>query len=115
MMGEQRVASPAPNLNSGTNPSNYSNNTRPYYTNPTEGANVSGLVRKFPSNFVYSGQFMAAEEDSRGSIAFYKTSTSSDLTYDYSLVISNNNVYPGTSQYFKYHAMSIRCIKVSGN
>ena len=97
-------------LNNGTQPANYSSNTEPYYTGSDEAGPVSKLVRKFPSNFIYSG---IADRDSlsrRGSNGSYWSSTASSWALAYYLGLEGTGVYTGSIGLHKYDGYSIRCV-----
>ena len=77
-------------------------------TTPT-GAEVSKAWRKFPNNFVYSGETSQQTVSRRGSEGSYWTSTADYYNYSNSLTLKNETVIPGTTRDDKYVGKTIRC------
>ncbi len=101
-------------INNGTNPSNYSSNTAPYFTGDTEGINVSKAIRVYPNNFSLSGYISDSSIYSRGNNGRYWASTASSDSNSYLLALNASNVYPGTSVNNKFYGGSVRCMMDSG-
>lgn len=77
----------------------------------SSGAMVSGNIRSFPNNFLYSGQILDTFSSSRGSYGNYwsKTSRASDYNTTYHLRLGNTSIDP-SSQADRYAGFSVRCM-----
>ena len=98
------------NLNNNTLPANYDSSSSPYYNGSTEAGPVDKLIRAFPNNFVYSGNFNTASAYSRGSSGYYRSSSADASNYAYYLHFTSTGVYPGTSNNGKYYGRTVRCL-----
>ena len=94
-----------------------SNGINSYYgsTTNTVGDTALKAFRKYPNNFVYSGQVHYGSVYERGRSGSYWSSTvySSSNSYDLNLV--SGVVYPGTSRTDNYIGKSIRCLVTLGS
>ena len=97
-------------LNSGTNPNNYNNQTRPYYAGNTEAGPIAKKMKAYPNNFLYSGLFDSSSASNRGVYGYYWSSTTLGIYASYGLYLDNTNVCPGTSYNSKYSGGNIRCV-----
>ncbi|MBQ1298468.1 hypothetical protein IIY24_01335 [Candidatus Saccharibacteria bacterium] len=98
-------------LNGGTKPANYESQVRPYYTGTAEAGPVDKKIRKYPNNFIYSGNITGGgSANSRGSYGEYWSSTAYDRYYAYKLVFYNSGVYSGTYNNAKYGGLALRCV-----
>lgn len=91
----------------GNAPSNNS-----YYRSSETNANgdtATKALRKYPNNFLYSGNFSTSSAINRGSFGYYWSSTAYGSFSSYTLYLNSSLVYPGTSKYVKYYGQSIRC------
>ena len=73
---------------------------------------ASNRWRKYPNNFLYSGNFYTSSANNRGSYGDYWSSTARDSSSSYYLSLSSSHVYPGTDNYVKYGGRSIRCTAI---
>ena len=73
-------------------------------------AEASNRWRKYPTNFLYSGDFNSSSALSRGSNGYYWSSTVRDFTNSYFLRLYSTNVYPGTNSLNKYLGVAARCV-----
>ena len=97
-------------LNNGVNPANYNSQSYPYYTGTTEARPVSNVLRSYPNNLLYSGEFSGLMSNARSAFGEYWSSTSSSDNGSYSLHVDNSSVYPGSKYESKYRGISIRCL-----
>ena len=97
-------------LNNGTKPANYDSSTKPYYNGSTEAGPVVNALRAYPNNFVYSGNFGNSSVVNRGSDGYFWSSTAYNSDRAYGLYLYVYDVYPGTTNAYKYGGGSIRCI-----
>ena len=87
-----------------------------YYDNNTTNANndtATKAFRKYPNNFIYSGNYNNSSVVNQGKYGLYWSSTSYSYNLADYLYVSNSNVYPGTRYYNKSYARSIRCLRSS--
>ena len=94
----------------GSDPANYNDEIRPYYTGSSEGSDASKAMRAYPTNLVYSGYFNASSVTYRGSASDYWSSTTYVDYYAYDLFFYSTSLYPGTNGTNKYFGYSVRCI-----
>ena len=73
---------------------------------------ASNRWRKYPNNFLYSGNFNTSSARLRGSYGFYWSSTADDIYLSYYLYLLSSRVYPGTYYSYKYSGQSIRCTAI---
>ncbi|MBR2998559.1 hypothetical protein IKF34_02180 [Candidatus Saccharibacteria bacterium] len=66
--------------------------------------------RKFPNNFVYSGDAYGSTVGNQGSVGGYWSSTANYSYYAYYLYFGSSYVSPGTSSYSKYVGFMARCV-----
>ncbi len=66
--------------------------------------------RKYPVNFVYSGNVGSGSVNDRGFLGLYWSSTANSSNDAYSLYFYNSYVFPGTTYNYKYFGRSIRCV-----
>ena len=78
-------------------------------TTPT-GAEMSKAWRSFPNNILYSGNFITASANDRGSSGRYWSSTAYSNGNSYYLYLFSSNVLPGTGDYTKYSGFPTRCM-----
>ncbi len=97
-------------LNGGTNPTNYDSETYPYYNGSTVAGPVDKLIRRFPNNFVYSGQVDGGLVGTRGSLGYYWSSTAVGNFNANSFNFVSSYVYPGTFNTVKIYGRSVRCV-----
>ncbi len=91
------------------------NSGKSYYSGTTLNANgdtATKAFRKFPNNFIYSGQFYNSAIGNRGSNGYYWSSTPSTNGTAYRFVVNNTNVYPGTNNDDKFKGFAVRCFFV---
>ncbi|MBR3253252.1 hypothetical protein IKF85_00835, partial [Candidatus Saccharibacteria bacterium] len=98
-------------LNNGTQPSNYSSLSSPYYSGSEEASPVFILIRKFPNNFTLSGYLegQGTVVNYRGNYGSYHTSTTAGLN-NYSIRFAIDMVSPGTTWANTGYGRSIRCV-----
>ena len=94
-------------INNGTKPANYNDSMQPYYDS-NEGIAISKLVRKYPNNFVYSGDTINGITVNRSYSSLYWTSTSNSASQAYGLYIQNS-VRPNYAD-TKSYGFTIRCV-----
>ena len=82
-------------------------------TTNTAGDTATKAFRKYPNNFVYSGNVDSGSVINRGSYGRYWSSTAYSSGSAYSLRLVSSNVGPGTYGSLKYSGWTIRCL-VSG-
>ena len=77
-----------------------------------EGAAFSNSVRKYPNNYVFSGQWDSNSASGRGTSASYWTSTSYDGSSAYYLYLNPTIVRPGDGRttYNKTRGNTFRCV-----
>ena len=74
-------------------------------TNDSEG------LRAYPVNLVQSGYVSDVQVYNRGSYGYYWTSTPFDSSDKITVLeLSRSRVYPGTSAFYKYDGLPVRCI-----
>ena len=73
-------------------------------------AEASNRWRKYPTNFLYSGDFGSSLAVSRGSYGIYWSSTSYKANYSDGLSLNSSYVHPGTTNSSKYDGLSARCV-----
>ena len=74
-------------------------------------AEASNRWRKYPTNFLYSGNFGDSGAYNRGRYGFYWSSTAySANDYSYYLNLKSTLVFPGTSVTNKYYGYTARCV-----
>ena len=66
--------------------------------------------RKYPNNFVYSGNWNSSSASNRGNNANYWSSTANNSNYAYTLYLNSSYLYPGTSNGVKYYGFTVRCV-----
>ena len=71
---------------------------------------VSNGWRKYPSNFVYSGDVLSGWTDSRGTIGYYWSSTPNNSDGAYHVFLGNSTIKPGTGGMSKTVGFTVRCI-----
>lgn len=74
------------------------------------GIEASNVLRSYPNNFIYSGDFTLASAYDRGSYGYYWSSTTSSSYNAYNLYIHKTIVAPGTNNYNKNYGLSVRCM-----
>ena len=83
-----------------------------YYGNTltnTAGDTATKAFRKYPNNFLYSGNFVGSSANSRGNYGSYWLSTVRVSDGSYTLSLYSSYVYPGTDYNYKYYGRAIRC------
>ena len=93
----------------GADPANFANDNF-YYTGTPEGTNASNIMRSYPNNFVYSGNFYDSSASDRGSYGSYWSSTAYYNVYSYYLYLYSSNVGPGSFSSDRSYGLSIRCV-----
>ena len=97
-------------LNGGVRPSNYNNTNNPAY----EDDETDKKLRKFPNNFIYSGEISGDSIDNRGFIGSCWSATTGNDLNAYSLGFYSNpedaEIRPATSAGSKATGLPIRCI-----
>ncbi len=78
-------------------------------TTPT-GAVMSARLRRFPNNFVYSGNWYSGSAKAHGSNGYYWSSTADSSGLAYLLTLDSSNVVPGLFGNYKYYGYSVRCV-----
>lgn len=78
--------------------------------NAVTGLSTSFYWRKFPNNFVFSGNYNGNSVDSKGSAGFYWTTTASESDKARGLRISSTSISPAVDAYRKYYGFSVRCL-----
>ena len=73
-------------------------------------AEASNRWRKYPANFLYSGEFYSSSASRRGSSGFYWSSTAYYADYSYDLGLGSTSVNPGTDIGDKYLGDTARCV-----
>ena len=73
-------------------------------------AEASNRWRKYPTNFLYSGNFSTSSANNRGSSGYYWSSTAYYANDSYSLSLDSTYVYPGTGSNSKYYGRTARCV-----
>ena len=91
----------------GNAPSDNSN-YRSSETN-ANGDTANKALRKYPNNFLYSGNFTTSSANGRGSFGRYWSSIAYSNDGSYNLSLNSSGVYPGTSGNDKSRGQSIRC------
>ncbi|MDO4747152.1 MAG: InlB B-repeat-containing protein [Candidatus Saccharibacteria bacterium] len=66
--------------------------------------------RKYPANFVYSGDVYNGSVDSRGRYGYLWSSTAYSSNSAYYLYLDSPYVYPGTGYSSKYYGWTVRCV-----
>ena len=95
-------------------PLNYDSTTQPMYGTDIEydEGNLASIdLRRFPSNFVYSGRINGSTIDQRGSRGNWWSSTSASGTTGYRLSILETDVTPAAHSNNKFIGFTVRCIK----
>ena len=101
-------------LNNEVLPDNYNSYHRPYYSGVTESSSLDSVLRSYPNNFLYSGNFNRNSVESKGASGFYWSSTAADDSYVLSMTMKNDRVAPGTGLGYKYNGYVIRCMVDAG-
>ena len=87
---------------------NVANNGYSYYDSST---NATKNFRKYPNNFVFSGDIYRASILNRGGAGFYWSSTIRSIYGAYRWAINSTDLYPGTVDYGdKFRGASVRCL-----
>ena len=73
-------------------------------------AEASNRWRKYPTNFLYSGDFGSSSAYNRGSNGYYWSSTASGASNSYYLYLKNAYVRPSTAYQNRYGGYSARCV-----
>ena len=68
------------------------------------------LLRKYPTNFVYSGYYTGSSASYRNSRGAYWSSTADGSRSADILEIRKNYARPGTDSYSKYGGLAVRCV-----
>ena len=66
--------------------------------------------RRYPVNFLYSGNVYSGSVTNRGASGYYWSSTAYSNYYAYNLSLGSANVRPGTDSNLKYLGRTIRCL-----
>ena len=95
----------------GANPANYDSQTQPNYTNNgnTEGTDASKLMRRYPTNHVYSGVYYGSSAHYRGTDGNYWSSTDGSGSA-YNEYLYSDGVSPGSSLSHKYYGLTVHCV-----
>ena len=110
LMKDDTGASIEPNKNNYADGYGYYDNTQIN----VDGDTANKAFRKFPNNFLYSGNFIHTSSNYRGSTGYYWSSTSDTDQLSYSLSLSNTSVRPGNNGMSKLYGDSIRCVMAQG-
>ena len=84
-------------------------NNSDFSTLSANNSNSSNNLRKYPNNFVYSGDFNKTASGGRGSYSRYWSATASNATSSFRLGIGFDDVTP-LKAYNKWDAFAVRCI-----
>lgn len=98
------------NLGNGVLPNNYNDIDQPYYQTAEEAQAINDSVKKYPNNFVNSGDYQGSSTVGRGSYTAYWTSTARSNPTAYRMHSGGQMVVPGTYDVDKYFGYAIRCI-----
>lgn len=66
--------------------------------------------RKYPNNFVYSGEYNGGSRKNANSQARVWTATAKDASYVYRLGLKSNEVTARTSAWYKWEGFTVRCL-----
>ena len=77
-------------------------------------AEASNRWRKYPANFLYSGDFSSSSVSYRGSRGYYWSSTVGNTSISYRLYLLSSSVTPGTYYDYKYNGFTARCVASTG-
>ena len=84
-----------------------------YYSSNTTNAlgdTATKAFRRYPNNFVYSGNISSSSINGRGTYGSYWTSTIYSNEYGYRLDIYSSYVTPGTGYNYKNYGRTVRCL-----
>jgi uncharacterized protein (TIGR02145 family) len=73
-------------------------------------AEASNRWRKYPTNFLYSGDFSSSSAGGRGRLGLYWSSTAVSASNSYDLRLLSSDVNPGTDNYNKNLGFTARCV-----
>ncbi len=73
-------------------------------------AEASDRWRKYPTNFLYSGNVSSSSISCRGSLGYYWSSTANNTNSSYNLFLNSSDVYLGTDHYNKDNGLTARCV-----
>ncbi|MBQ3320844.1 hypothetical protein IJG71_01805, partial [Candidatus Saccharibacteria bacterium] len=97
-------------LNGGTKPANYDSSTYPYYNGATEVNPVNKKIRKYPNNFLYSGDIYGSSVNNRGSYGVYWSSTAYGSSSAYYLGFESLRFYVGATYVYRSNGYALRCV-----
>ena len=104
ILGKALMNNQEPDQNAGNGYGYYGNTI----TN-TAGDTATKAFRKYPNNFLFSGNFNGSSASNRGNGGSYWSSTASSSIASYTLGLYGSNAYPGTTDYTKRSGLAIRC------
>ena len=73
-------------------------------------AEASNRWRKYPANFLYSGDFSSSSANYRGSSGLYWSSTAISTNNSFYHYLNSSYVYPGSRISYKYTGFTARCV-----
>ena len=88
-----------------------SGRTRYFNVNGTEGTDASKALRRFPANFVYSGEYQSSAALNKGAIGRYWTRTTNSATGGWRFSLDATSSYPGNNGQSKGYGLAVRCMK----
>ena len=87
-----------------------SGRTRYFNVNGTEGTDASKALRRFPANFVYSGEYQSSAALNKGAIGRYWTRTTNSATGGWRFSLDATSSYPGNNSQSKGYGLAVRCM-----
>ena len=93
-------------------PNQNNSNGYGYYDNTpvnTSGDTATKAIRKYPNNFLYSGNVVGSSVLNRGSYGYYWSKSATNSYAAYNLTFSSSLVGP-SSNYYKDYGFSVRCL-----
>ena len=75
----------------------------------TSGDTATKAIRKYPNNFLYSGDVTGSSVSYRGSLGSYWSKSAYSSSSTYGLYFFSSYVYP-SGNYTKYYGFSVRCL-----
>ena len=87
-----------------------SGRTRYYNVNGTEGTDASKALRRFPANFVYSGEYQSSAALNKGTIGRYWTRTTNSAAGGWRFSLDATSSYPGNNSQSKGYGLAVRCM-----
>ena len=94
-------------------PNQNNSNGYGYYDNTpvnTSGDTATKAIRKYPNNFLYSGNVSGSSVGGRGSDGYYWSKSAGNSYSAYNLNFYSSLVDPSNISYSKYSGFSVRCL-----